>query len=298
MGKPILIVGRSGQLAYELRRSLISFCPITAAEYPALDITDRACIQKTLDSVHPSFVINAAAYTDVDRAESETPSAFAVNADGPGMLSAECAARRIGMIHFSTDFVFDGEKREPYLETDRPNPVNRYGASKLRGEENVLSESEASIVFRLAWLYSDRGNNFVVKLRSWMETRDVVRVVDDQVGNPTWSRFVADALAQLLAKGGLDYPEDRLADWAKRYHGVFHLSSAGEASRYDWAQAVLQQAPLSVRRSVRIERARTVDFRTPAVRPAYSALNTDKIQRAFGLRIPDWREQLASALEK
>lgn len=291
MNPAILVISRGGQLAHELRRTLPPLGAVRALALPEIDLTDPPRIRSALDSFQPQLVINAAAYNDVDRAESDRERAFAVNADGPGFLAKDCAERKIALIHFSTDFVFDGAKREPYTENDPARPLSVYGLSKLRGEENVLSESAGALVFRLAWLFSSRGNNFVHKVQSWIETSDVVRVVDDQVGNPSWARIVAASVAAILAGA-----RDGYFDWARSVHGVYHLASSGSASRFDWATEILRYTALAPERDFRLERAKTADFISAAQRPAYSVLDCGKAERIFGIRALDWRDHVSLAL--
>lgn len=295
MKRKLLVIGRSGQLAYELRRILPAIAETEAVDLPEFDLTDPNRVPAVLDAFSPQLVINAAAYTDVDRAESDRTRAFALNADGPGSLAKACAARKIALIHFSTDFVFDGLKREPYTEDDIPKPLSHYGLSKLRGEENVLSESDGAVVLRLAWLFSARGNNFVRKLQSWAAKNDVLRVVDDQVGNPSWARIIAASVSAMLSGALFMSPTDLYA-WAKSVHGVYHLASAGSASRFDWAAEVLRYLPIAAERGVRLERARTSEFPAAAQRPAYSVLSSEKAERIFGIRSFDWRDHVSLAL--
>ncbi len=237
----ILLIGEKGQLAWELIRTLMPLGEVIPVDYPAFDITNKTQINETVSAVKPDLVINAAAYTNVDLAETEKDKAMAVNAEGPGWLARECNRRRIPLIHYSTDFVFDGTKRTPYTETDKPNPINVYGLSKLKGEEAIQAETDSALIFRLAWLYSARGNNFVTKFLEWAAKYETVRVVDDQIGNPTWARFVAEATACVLAQSlpsGLS-----LDEWVRERNGIYHLTSAGEASRYDWACKIWELAP-------------------------------------------------------
>lgn len=292
----ILLIGQNGQLAHELQRVLLPIADVHAVEYPSFDLTRSENIADAMKAVEPALVINAAAYTDVDGAEKDVARAMAINADGPGYLASYCAKVQVPLIHFSTDFVFDGTMERPYREDDPANPLSVYGRSKLQGEMNILSENEATCVFRLAWLYSARGNNFVVKFRSWLAKNDQLRVVDDQVGNPTWARFPATAVAAILARLTATGEAESLFDAFRVQSGVYHLSSAGAASRYDWAAGILNGTTLESGRTVELLRAKTCDFPTPAERPAYSVLDNSKFERVFGLRVPDWRTQLALAL--
>ncbi len=287
----ILLIGEKGQLAWELIRTLMPIGEVIPVDYPAFDITNKSQIEDTVSVIQPDLVINASAYTDVDGAESERERAMAVNAEGPGRLAQICHTGRIPLIHYSTDFVFDGTKRTPYVETDTPNPINFYGVSKLKGELAIQATTDSYLIFRLAWLYSARGNNFVNKFLEWAKKYETIKVVDDQIGNPTWARFVAEAttaiLAQSLCSG------EPLVDWVRQRAGVYHLTSDGEASRYDWACKIWEYA--SNREQLRVKevlRAKSIDFPTPAARPAYSPLDCEKIYSSFSLTIQNWINHL------
>ncbi len=289
----ILLIGEKGQLAWELIRTLMPIGEVIPVDYPAFDITDKSQIEDTVSAIQPDLVINASAYTDVDRAETEREKALAVNAEGPGWLAQICHKCGISLIHYSTDFVFDGTKQTPYTESDAPNPINFYGLSKLKGEQAIQNETDSALIFRLAWLYSARGNNFVNKFLEWAKKYETIKVVDDQVGNPTWARFVAEATAAILAQsfcGG-----SPLTDWVRQRAGVYHLTSGGEASRYDWACKILEYAP--DREQLRVKevlRAKNKDFPTSAARPAYSPLDCGKIVKVSQITISNWESQLFS----
>lgn len=286
----ILLIGERGQLAWELLRTLMPIGEVIPLDYPAFDISSKQQVTETVSTISPTLVINASAYTDVDRAESEPEKAMAVNADGPGWLAHTCAQQRIPLIHYSTDFVFDGTKRTPYLETDTPNPINVYGLSKLKGEQAIQEETDSALIFRLAWLYSARGNNFVTKFLDWAAKYETVRVVDDQTGNPTWARFVAEATAAILAQSLAS--ELPLFDWIHERNGIYHLTSGGEASRYDWAAKIWELAPNREQLKLKeLVRARSADFPTPASRPTYTSLDCEKITGLFQVFVPDWTIQ-------
>lgn len=293
----ILLIGEKGQLAWELIRTLMPLGEVVPVDYPAFDITDRDQIDETVNAIHPDLVINASAYTNVDLAETEKEKAMAVNADGPGWLAQICSRKRIPLIHYSTDFVFDGTKRTPYVETDKPNPINVYGLSKLRGEEAIQAETDSALIFRLAWLYSARGNNFVTKFLEWASKYETVRVVDDQIGNPTWARFVAEAAACVLTQS---LPSRlSLYDWVQEKNGIYHLTSTGEASRYDWAQKIWELAPNRDKLKLKnLVRAKSADFPTPAARPAYTPLDCRKAERSYEIQVATWEKQLIHEMEK
>lgn len=291
----ILLIGERGQLARELIRTCMPLGEVVPVDYPQFDISNPAQIQETIAAVRPEMVINASAYTDVDKAESEPDKAMAVNADGPGWLAKSCAQQRIPLIHYSTDFVFDGTKKTPYVESDAPHPISVYGLSKWKGEQAVQNETKAALIFRLAWLYSMHGNNFVTKFLEWARKQETLRIVDDQIGNPTWARFTAEATAALLAQSLVSGKP--LYDWFAEKNGIYHLTSGGQASRYEWACEIWQHIQNQEQYRVKeILSAKTSDFPTTARRPAYSPLDCEKFEVAFGLHVPIWKEQLANCL--
>jgi dTDP-4-dehydrorhamnose reductase len=238
-------------------------------------------------------IVNATAYTAVDRAESEPDTAMALNARAPAILAEE--ARRMGatLLHFSTDYVFDGTMGEPYIETDAPNPLGVYGLSKLEGENAIIEVGGAYLVLRTSWVYSLRRDSFVTKVLQWSRQHETLRIVADQVSNPTWARLLAEITAQLLVKAGSDP-----SGWVKERSGLYHLAGSGYASRYDWALAVLRLDP---KRDEQITRrvlpAQTTEFPAPAERPLFSALNCDLFTSSFELCLPDWDEALALAMD-
>jgi len=292
----ILLIGERGQLARELIRTCMPLGEVIPVDFPQFDISNPEQVQGTISTVQPELVINASAYTDVDKAESEPEKAMAVNADGPGWLAAACAQQRIPLIHYSTDFVFDGTKKTPYVESDVPNPLSVYGLSKWKGEQAVQSETQAVLIFRLAWLYSMHGNNFVTKFLEWAKKQETLRIVDDQIGNPTWARYVAEATAAVLAQSVVSGKP--LYNWFAEKNGIYHLTSGGQASRYEWACEILKYAPDQENLLVKeILPAKTAVFPTPAQRPAYSPLDCTKFGTAFGLHVLGWKEQLENCLQ-
>lgn len=291
----ILLIGENGQLAWELIRTLMPIGEVIAVDFPKFDISNKNHITNTINTISPDLVINASAYTDVDGAETHRELAMAVNADGPGWVANVCNAQKIPLIHYSTDFVFDGTKTTPYVETDKTNPINFYGRSKLHGESAIQNELDASLIFRLAWLYSARGNNFVTKFLQWAKEKETIRIVDDQVGSPTWARFVAEATAAILAQSkGL---EISLYDWIRQRNGIYHLTCEGEASRYEWACKIWEYAPNRENLKLReIIPAKSSDFNTVARRPAYSPLDCRKVTEVLHAKIQSWQKQSTNSL--
>lgn len=288
----ILLLGKYGQLGWELQRCLGTLGEITAVDYPEIDLSHPEQIPPLVRQVKPDVIVNASAYTAVDRAESEPDLAYAINATTPGVLAKEARAQGAALIHYSTDYVFDGSQTRPYLESDSPNPLSVYGRSKLEGEGAVQHVGGAYFILRTSWVYSLRRDSFVTKILSWSRQQKILRVVADQVSNPTWARMLAEATAQLLAKSGTNP-----AGWIENHRDLYHLAGSGYTSRFEWAKAILEEDPARQEQVVQeILPAQTVDFPTPAQRPLFSALDCQKFTNTFGLRLPDWRKTLALAM--
>jgi dTDP-4-dehydrorhamnose reductase len=237
-------------------------------------------------------IVNATAYTAVDRAENEADLAYAINATAPGLLAQE--ARRIGaaLIHYSTDYVFDGTKGSPYIENDPPHPLGVYGLSKLEGEEAVEQAGGAAVILRTSWVYSLRRDSFVTKVLSWGRQQKHLRLVSDQISGPTWARMLAEITTQLLAQSGNDP-----FGWLAEHQGLYHLAGSGYCSRLEWGKAILQMDPHREEQIVEeILPAMTADFPTPARRPLFSALDCSRFNEVFGLRLPDWKHALSLAM--
>jgi len=289
----ILLLGNTGQLGWELERSLASLGQVIATDYPAINLAEPHSILPLLRQVSPQIIVNATAYTAVDRAESEAELAQAVNAHTPGLLAAEAKRLDAVFIHYSTDYVFDGHKGSPYNEDDQPNPLGVYGQSKLAGEHAVLNEGGAALVLRTSWVYSLRRDSFVTKVLSWARQQQTLRLVSDQISGPTWARQLAEITALLLAKAGPD-PTGYLAERA----GLYHLAGSGCCSRLEWGQEILRLDPHPEEQlTEEILPALTADFPTPAQRPLFSALDCSCFTQTFGLRLPEWQDALRLAME-
>lgn len=289
----ILLFGKHGQLGWELHRSLQGLGQVLAYDYPEIDFTVPSSLRRLVEDSRPQIVINAAAYTDVDKAESEAERAKLINSEAPAILAEICRGLGAAFIHYSTDYVFDGQKGTPYLEEDAPHPLNVYGQTKLEGEGAVLQAGGTSLIFRTAWVYSMRRDSFVTKMLRWAQSQQEMRVVEDQVSNPTWARALAGITAQLLAKAGPDP-----LPWLSERHGLYHLAGWGFTSRLEWAKAILRNNPNQAHQVVqRVLPARSAEFPTAAVRPFFSALDCSKFERAFVLRLPNWEVALPLAME-
>ena len=289
--RPILVAGKSGQLARCLLDSTVLHdVPMVAVGRPELDLENGEGIDRVMAAVEPSAIVNAAAYTAVDRAEAESERAFAVNCDGATLLAAGAARRGIPFIQISTDYVFDGSKRSPYREDDVPAPQNVYGSSKLAGEIAVLKACPSAAVIRTSWVYSPYGNNFVRTMLRLSDEQPVVRIVEDQRGTPTSAADLAVAILaiaeQLRSANGSDDA------------GIYHLAGDGETSWHGFATAVFASLARRGRRVPTLQAITTAEYPTPTRRPKNSCLDSSKAERIFGVRLPPWRSSLEECLDQ
>ncbi|MHB8806704.1 MAG: dTDP-4-dehydrorhamnose reductase [Anaerolineaceae bacterium] len=280
----ILLLGNTGQVGWELNRTLLTLGELVALDYPRVDMSDPKSIQKIVRDIKPHIIVNATAYTNVDKAEQESELAEAINGMGPGILAEEALKLHAVLIHYSTDYVFDGIKGAPYNEADVPNPINQYGLTKLHGEQAIQKVGGASLIFRTSWVYSLRRPCFVTKVMEWAKTQKILRIVDDQIGSPTWARMLAEATAQIIAQGR-DDPFDYLLEKS----GLYHLAGAGFCSRYEWAKVILELDPHKEERIVKeLLPAKSSEFQTQAKRPRNTALNCSLIQDNTFIHISTW----------
>jgi dTDP-4-dehydrorhamnose reductase len=282
----IAVTGSKGQVATSLLERVGLKAQIVALGRPAFDLTDRAAVLAGLEAARPDVVVNAAAYTAVDKAETEEAIAFQVNREGAGHVAEAAARLGVPLLHLSTDYVFDGALERPYREDDPTAPAGAYGRSKLAGEKLVAERCEDSVILRTAWVYSPFGANFVRTMLRLNETRDEIGVVADQRGNPTSALDIADALITLAAR-----VKD---DASPKLQGVFHMTGSGEATWADFAEAIFREAAARGRRLTHVRRIATADYPTPARRPANSRLDNGKLARVYGFRLPDWRQSVAA----
>ena len=288
----ILLLGKYGQLGWELHRSLAPLGDIVAIDYPEINLLELDSLVGLIRQLRPKIIVNATAYTAVDQAELEPEIAEAINSLAPGILAELAKENQSVFIHFSTDYVFDGFKGSPYVESDIPNPLGVYGSSKLGGEKAIQDMDPAYLIFRTSWVYSLRRDSFVSKVLSWARAQTELRIVDDQISNPTWCRTLAGATALLLAKSGKNP-----TGWFNDRRGLYHLAGDGFASRLDWAKMILEFDPQQEHQVVAsIEAAKTSDYPTPAERPLFSALNCDKFTDTFSIRLPKWQDALKLAM--
>lgn len=282
----LIVTGTNGQVALALiergAAQNISVAAIGRSWRPGLDLADPAAVASVLGSVEGDVIINAAAYTAVDKAESEEEIAMRVNGEGAGAVARVAARRGLPLLHLSTDYVFDGSLDRPWREDDPTGPIGAYGRSKLAGEQAVLRENPGATILRTAWVYAPFGANFVKTMLRLGESRDELSVVADQHGSPTSALDIADALIA-IARKRLAHPDDAAMA------GVFHMTGSGEAVWADFAEEIFAEAERHGRKPVRVRRIATADYPTPARRPANSRLDNSKLARVFGVSLPDWR---------
>lgn len=290
----ILVVGAHGQVGRELQRSFAGAGELICPDRKSLDLIDEAQIRATIRSIEPDLILNAAAYTAVDRAESEPDLAMVINANAPRVLAEEADRRNILIVHYSTDYVFDGTKRGPWVETDQPSPLNVYGASKLAGERAIQSVGGKYLIFRTSWVYGPHGNNFLLTMLRLARERDQLSIVDDQIGAPTTSIEIASATRKIvdgIAEGAYGQP----ADWA----GIYHMTCGGSTSWCGFARAIFAAtASLRDGRQPAVTPIATTDYPTPARRPLNSVLSNHKLGLAFRVQLALWDAGLRSAFEQ
>ncbi len=288
----ILLVGSSGQVGWELQRTLAPLGSVVAASLegdhgPRVDLSDPRSLSRLLQETEPDAVVNAAAYTAVDKAESDCELAHRLNAEAPGQLGALLRDRGIPIIHYSTDFVFSGDAKKPYREDDQPGPINVYGETKLGGERALAASGANAIILRTSWVYGVHGHNFLLSMLRLFREKDELKVVDDQVGAPTWSRMLAEVTSQVLyrvLRGELD---------VERVKGVYHVTGAGQTSWYGFAGAILEASGIECN----LLPIPSSKYRSPAKRPAWSVLDNTKLNETFGLALPAWELSLRQCLE-
>jgi dTDP-4-dehydrorhamnose reductase len=288
----ILLLGANGQVGWELQRSLAPLGNVTACDRAKADLSDLDALRAVVRAVRANIIVNAAAYTAVDKAESEPDLATRINAGAVELLAEEAARANALLVHYSTDYVFDGEKAGAYVETDEANPLSRYGLSKYQGEEAIRAAGDRHLIFRTSWVYAPRGKNFPTTILNLARTREELKVVADQVGAPTSAELIADVTALALRR--LRLSQDLV--------GTYHLTAAGETSWHAYAQLLVRLAATKgyVLKAVpgRILPITTAGYPTPAKRIANSRLATDKLRAAFGLTLPSWDAHLGRFLEE
>ncbi|MDP3685991.1 MAG: dTDP-4-dehydrorhamnose reductase [Sulfurimicrobium sp.] len=288
----ILLTGKHGQVGWELQRTLATLGEVVALDRQTLDLGNPDSIRAAIREVKPGLIVNPAAYTAVDKAESEPELAMAVNGTAPGIMAEEAKKLGAALIHYSTDYVFDGCKTSPYTEDDIPNPINVYGKSKLAGEQAIQAVGVPHLILRTSWVYGMRGKNFLLTVLRLAKERDALKIVDDQIGAPTWSRMIAEASAQIIAQAyaPVSHRPLPIADDS----GIYNLTAAGRTSWCGFTRAILENA----REGTRVSPIPTTDYPLPAPRPLFSLLASDKLTETFGVKLPSWDDALALCMDR
>lgn len=289
----ILVTGKSGQVGFELCRALAPLGEVIALDEHELDLASPDAIRAKVRELKPEIIVNAAAYTAVDRAESEPDLAMNVNGFAPGVLAEE--ARRLGalLVHYSTDYVFDGNKSGAYTETDTPNPLSAYGRSKLAGDQAIQASGASHYIFRTSWVYAARGHNFLNTMLRLARERTELRIVNDQIGAPNWARFLAEVTARVLGNVSAD------ADLAREKRGLYNLTTSGHTSWFGFAEAIFGEASGALeRRTPKLIPISSSEYPAPACRPANSRLDNSKFIESFGLNPPRWESLLKECMQE
>lgn len=288
----ILVTGVTGQIGFELLRALQGLGRVVPCDRSMLDLSDLDRVRAFVRDLKPSLIVNPAAYTAVDAAENEVELARRLNADVPRVLAEEAARSGGTLIHYSTDYVFDGTKAGAYVETDATNPLSAYGATKLEGELAIAATGCAHLILRTSWVYGRRGRNFLLTMLKLGAERPELRVVADQIGAPTWARTIAVATSHIVAQGAASVD----TDWWARRSGIYHFTSAEATSWCGFAEAIFDIAMAS--HAPRVVPISSGDYPTPAKRPANSTMALGKLTEVFGLQMPDWRSALQLCLSE
>lgn len=283
----ILISGQHGQVSTELQHHLKTLGELVVPGRGQFDLTDAQQLRQQVQRVRPDLIINAAAYTAVDQAETEPQVAFAINAVAPGILAEEAAALGIPLIHYSTDYVFDGSKSSPYTEDDAPNPLGVYGQSKLAGEQAISAVQGQHLILRTSWVYSAHGRNFLLTMQRLLQEKPELRVVADQIGAPTWAGTIARSTLALIER----WQAGQTGAW-----GTYHLTAQGETSWFGFAQAIGEALRAQGKPCANLVPIPSSDYPTPATRPLNSRLDGRRLQREWGVSQPDWQTALHECL--
>ena len=286
----ILLTGANGQVGWELQRSLSSLGEVIALDSQALNLADAAALRDKVREIAPQMIVNAAAYTAVDKAESDVERARAVNATAPGILAEAAAQSGALLVHYSTDYVFDGSGTAPWREDNACGPLNVYGETKLAGELLIQAAGCRHLIFRTSWVYGARGSNFLLTMRRLMHERPELKIIDDQIGAPTWCRDLAEATALIVSRLACD--KQASAPW-----GIYHMSNAGETSWHGFAKAIQMLDADAMSASARLIQIPGSEYPTPATRPLNSRLNNDKLESVFGLKLQHWQTALALCMQ-
>ncbi|WP_110972031.1 dTDP-4-dehydrorhamnose reductase [Pseudomonas huaxiensis] len=284
----ILVIGRNGQVAQALQHTLGKLGQLHVLGSDQLDLAHPQRIAGQVRAIAPDLIINAAAHTAVDQAESEPELAFAINATAPGIFAEEAARLGVPLIHYSTDYVFDGSKAGPYTEDDTPNPLGVYGHSKLAGEQAIAAVCGQHLILRTSWVYSTHGRNFLLTMQRLLQEKPELRIVADQIGAPTWAGTIADSTRQLI---------ERWQAGQARAWGVYHLTAQGETSWFGFAQAISEQLKAQGKPCANLLPIPSSEYPTPARRPLNSRLDCSRLQREWNVSQPDWHQALIDCLK-
>ncbi len=291
----ILLTGATGQVGWELARTLMPVGEVVAVDRSQADLADLKALRAIIQQHQPDVIVNPAAYTAVDKAETERDLAFLINAEAPGVLAEE--AKKIGalLVHYSTDYVFDGTKNALYTEEDSTNPINVYGQSKLAGEQTIQSVAGDYLILRTSWVYANRGNNFLKTILRLAAEREELKIVADQIGSPTWARLIAETTAHILRQTLLERQGGSFNS------NVYHLTSSGDTSWHGFAQKIVEiireQGKMALKNKA-IHPIPTTDYPLPAKRPANSRLSTNRLEHQFGLTLPSWDNALRLCMQE
>ena len=287
----ILLIGKTGQIGDELKNLAGDLGTLIAVDKKQLDLSHPESIEASILSIKPKIIINAAAYTGVDKAEEEPHLAMAINGTGPGLLAKAAKKVGAGLIHYSTDYVFDGLSETPYKEEDLPNPLSVYGKSKLEGEKALDKAGIPYLILRTSWVYSHRGKNFLLSIQRLAKEKDSLKIVNDQMGSPTWARSIAKATHKILG-------QCLNQNWPKKkdpsLSGIFHLTCQGKTSWHGFAKKIINLSGKN--KNIALQPIPTSEYSTPATRPPYSLLSNEKIKKVFSLNMPQWEDALKDCL--
>ncbi|WP_126455358.1 dTDP-4-dehydrorhamnose reductase [Sulfuriflexus mobilis] len=291
----ILLLGRNGQVGWELNRSLLPLGEVIALDRTQADLSRPESLRKIVCDNHPDVIVNAAAYTAVDKAEEEEDLATVINSTAPGVLAEEADKSGALLIHYSTDYIFDGTKDRPYTEDDLPNPINAYGRSKLAGEQAIQATKADHLILRTSWVYAARGRNFLRTIMRLAKEMDELTIVGDQTGSPTWARLIAETTAHCLRQSVYERRKSVFSS------GIYNVSSSGETSWYGFASAIVNNARDRPEEKIHVSNIvpiQTRDYPTPAKRPAYSCLATESLEENFNIVMPSWEYGLRLCMEE
>lgn len=295
--RKILLTGKNGQVGWELQRTLAPLGDVVAVGYQEMDLADPDSIRRMIRDVRPHLIVNPAAYTAVDKAESEPDLAMAINGVAPGVMAEEAKRLNAAVIHYSTDYVFDGAKERPYAEDDAPNPLNVYGRTKLAGEQAIQAAGAPHLILRTSWVYGARGRNFLLTILRLAREKSELKIVDDQVGAPTWARLLAEVTSQIVAQHSS--PLCRQAIPISDVSGIYHAVPTGSTSWHGFAAKILENVFVHAGQTPpKLVPIPTSDYPLPAVRPRNSCLSSEKLTCAFGLAIPSWEDSLTMCLQE